>query len=133
MLYFAGNDESDDQESQTSLHESLNRGDSQGVSMDPSGDRSEAASKTIDIEKLKQLQNLYKLNLIQQQMEQSSSECKGTLDPTSGSVAESNLFSSLETSFRKLPTDSKATANPKPLAALSTPSTVCQSVLSFTS
>ena len=104
MSILENNDILDDQESQLSLQDTITitksarerHGD---LSLDPNGDNS---SKTIDIEKLKQLQNLYRLNLIQQQMEQNNAECNGLLDPITGNLAEPNLFSSLEVPFPKL-------------------------------
>ena len=54
-------------------------------------------TKTIDIEKLKHLQNLYKLNLMQQI---NSNNCKNLIDPIIN-VADSSFMSSLEKSFQK--------------------------------
>ena len=112
ILIYAGNLESDDQESQTSLQESMSKEtDGPDLQMEESRNgKSDESPKSIDIEKLKQLQNLYRLNLIQQQMEQDN-ESK-IMEPMNASGDSTSLFSSLENSFQKLSAESATKVTP---------------------
>lgn len=111
------------------MQETFSRTVGDDLTMETNADTKSESARAIDIEKLKQLQNLYKLNLLQQQMEQNN-ECKALSESmVSANLAESTqLFSSLENSFNKLPVESQASSFAKPAT---TNSTVASSSVRF--